>query len=59
MINVVYLILVFYVGNSGQTVVIPQANMKQCEINRKYYETSSSIRNNGAAYCTAGVMATK
>ena len=54
--NVVYLVLVFgfsgYREISNSTAIIPQANIKQCEINRKSYKTDESIKR---AYCIVGV----
>lgn len=46
MLNVVYLVLVF-AGESGQyaSASIPQANMKQCQINAKAHYTGRSNKN--------------
>ena len=46
MLNIVYLVLVFS-GNSGQytSVSIPQANMKQCQINAKAHYTGRKSGN--------------
>lgn len=55
MINVIYLVLVFYGTNgttAGASVAIPQANMKQCEVNAKNY---SKERYHLASYCIVGV----
>lgn len=60
MLNIVYLVLVF-AGGSGQytSVSIPQANMKQCQINAKAHYTgdSNGVRNNVVhAKCIVGVI---
>lgn len=53
MINVVYLVLVFGYGSVGVTSErIPQANMKQCEINKK---SILSQEVGTSAYCIVGV----
>lgn len=52
MINVVYLVLVLSVENGGGPVAIPQANMKQCEVNSSYYIKKGRVR---SAYCIVGV----
>ena len=56
MINVVYLVLVFYgVGStSGAAVAIPQANAQQCEINSKNYK--KDVNTVKKSYCIVGVM---
>lgn len=38
MINVVYLVLVVAAGQGVSIEKIPQANMKQCQINMKAYD---------------------
>lgn len=55
MINVVYLVLVFG-GSSANTasVLIPQANMAQCEVNAKNYNRKKDGVCN--VYCIVGVM---
>ena len=54
MINVVYLVLVIKIGYSGGPISIPQANMKQCQINKAEY---SKDKDNAAqrSYCIVGV----
>ncbi|CCH57728.1 hypothetical protein A323_gp20 [Acinetobacter phage AP22] len=54
MINVVYLVMVFG-GSSANTasVLIPQANMAQCQANLKGYGKAGKVTN---AYCIVGVM---
>jgi hypothetical protein len=52
MISVVYLVLYFYSSGYGfsSTEQIPQANVKQCEINKE------AMRKQGVtAYCIVGV----
>ena len=52
MINVVYLVMYIYSTGYGYTmpVQIPQANVKQCEINKE------AMRKQGVtAYCIVGV----
>lgn len=53
MINIVYLVLVFY-GYSGSSapVAIPQANMAQCQVNAKNYVKERRI---ATTYCIGGV----
>lgn len=53
MINIVYLVLVFsYGSNAATSERVPQANMKQCDINK----TLVMSQNIGArAYCIVGV----
>lgn len=54
MINIVYLVVVFSVGSTGVTSEkIPQANMKQCEINQKSMLSKHRVDD---AYCIVGVM---
>lgn len=61
MINVVYLVLVFSGSNGGMMTsqLIPQANMKQCEINMNSYNDVShrGIRAGYTtrAHCIVGV----
>lgn len=60
MLNVVYLVLVF-AGTSSQytSVLIPQANMKQCNINAKAHYTGRSgvVKDEVVeAKCIVGVM---
>lgn len=60
MINVVYLVLVITTGSSGVAVEkIPQANMKQCQINMKAYDDvnhkSFSSGHTTRAHCIVGV----
>lgn len=38
MISAIYLVLVITTGKGLSTELIPQANMKQCEINKAYFE---------------------
>lgn len=59
MLNVVYLVLVMHSsGNQSRamkSVQIPQASMRQCEINKNAYSNKNDkliIR----SYCIAGVM---
>lgn len=53
MISIVYLVLVFSYGSNGATSErIPQANIKQCEINKKSV-MSQDIGTR--AYCIVGV----
>lgn len=63
MINVVYLVLVITAGSTGVTSEkIPQANMKQCEINRDSFngkKDSGGFSANTASYkahCIVGVQ---
>lgn len=56
MLNVVYLVLVFYGANgttAGASVAIPQSSMKQCEVNAKNY---SKQKYHLTSYCIVGVM---
>lgn len=56
MINVVYLVLVFhsnYNHGVGAAVSIPQANIKQCEVNSRYYSSRGNVK---STYCIVGVM---
>ena len=57
MINVVYLVLVIHsvYGNSESmtNIAIPQANIAQCEVNRKNYKNTYNVK---ASYCIVGVM---
>ena len=66
MLNVVYLVI-FVLGNNGVTSqAIPQANMQQCQINARIYNTGkdngilpsgySSSVSTQSAQCIAGVM---
>lgn len=53
MLNVVYLVLVL-TGNTsavGSTVIVPQANMAQCQTNLKNYGKTAD-----KSYCIAGVI---
>lgn len=54
MINIVYLVILFSIGNSAgiTTTTIPQANMKQCEINRKHTIKETYVY---SSYCIVGV----
>ena len=52
MINVVYLVLVLNWSSGTASVTIPQANMKQCEVNRNAVKDDTVKR----AYCIVGVM---
>lgn len=55
MVNVIFLVIVFssnYNNGTGAAVSIPQANMKQCQINVKNYEKEKNVQN---IYCIAGV----
>lgn len=52
MINVVYLVLITVWGTGTATISIPQANMKQCEINRKSTMIDNEIKR---SYCIVGV----
>lgn len=53
MINVVYLVIVFSLGSAGSTSeTIPQASMKQCEINQKSMLSENRVKE---AYCIVGV----
>lgn len=54
MINVVYLVLVFYGSgyDAGGAIAIPQANMKQCQVNAKNYRNVPSVK---VPYCIVGV----
>lgn len=54
MINVVYLVLVLNWSSGTASVTIPQANMKQCEINKSAYKGDGTIMK---SYCIVGVMA--
>lgn len=53
MINVVYLVMYIYSSGYGYTVPvqIPQANIKQCEINKKALTSENGVK----AYCIVGV----
>ena len=57
MINVVYLVLVFSGSQTGSAAVsIPQANMKQCQVNAKNYLEDKMIGVVASrAYCIVGV----
>ncbi len=66
MLNVVYLVI-FVLGNNGVTSqAIPQANIQQCQINARIYNTgkNNGILPNGysgsvstqSAQCIVGVM---
>lgn len=63
MINVVYLVLVMTIGGSGVTSEsIPQANMKQCLVNKSAYDSKRGEPSNGGsniiyyrATCIVGV----
>lgn len=52
MINVIYLVLVFKIGYSGGAVSIPQANMKQCQVNASSYIKEEYVNK---TYCIVGV----
>lgn len=59
MINVVYLVLIIASGQWVAVEKIPQANMKQCQINMKAYD---DVNHRGivsghatSAYCIVGV----
>lgn len=57
MINVVYLVIVFFVEPSasykaGAAASIPQANMAQCQVNAKNYGKDSNVKK---TYCIVGV----
>lgn len=53
MINVVYLVVLMWTSSSGVTSVsIPQASMKQCEVNKKYMLSQNDVKN---SYCIVGV----
>ena len=63
MINLVYLVI-FALGDGGITSqAIPQANMKQCQVNAEVFNKANThIVNNGSvtykaqkAYCIVGV----
>lgn len=57
MINIVYLVLVI-TGGSGMmaTQNIPQANMKQCQINANYLKSQRPFGGGSTvAYCVVGV----
>lgn len=58
MLNIVYLVLVFS-GHSGEytSVSIPQANMKQCQINAKAHYTGRKSGSDDVvqAKCIVGV----
>ena len=59
MLNIVYLILVFSCGSGEYTSVsIPQANMKQCQINAKAHYTGRKIGGDDVvqAKCVVGVI---
>ena len=66
MLNVVYLVI-FVLGNNGVTSqAIPQANMQQCQINARIYNTGkdngilpnhrSGSEATQSAQCIVGVM---
>lgn len=57
MINVVYLVLVFYAEpnrsyHAAASVAIPQANMAQCQVNAKSYSKDNDVKK---SYCIVGV----
>lgn len=52
MINIVYLILVITWNSGTATVQVPQANIKQCEINKQALIPDDSVKR---AYCIVGV----
>lgn len=53
MMNVVYLVLVFASSSGKMTSQsIPQANMKQCQVNQKTYSGEYMV---DGAYCIVGV----
>lgn len=56
MISMVYLILVLHdensYGLSMQVVQVPQANVKQCQVNSEYYKKDHLVKR---AYCIVGV----
>ena len=55
MINIVYLVLVFYGGTNygaGGATAIPQANMAQCQVNAKNYKDKDAVKK---VYCIVGV----
>lgn len=58
MINVVYLVLVLHHGGtrgqSMESIQIPQANMRQCEINKDAYSKNDKLV--VRSYCIHGVM---
>jgi hypothetical protein len=53
MINVVYLVLIINWQGGIITTSLPQANMQQCDVNRKNYKDDRNIMK---SYCIAGVM---
>lgn len=52
MINVVYLVLIMNISSGTASVIIPQANAKQCEVNSKYMKEQRHIYD---TYCVVGV----
>lgn len=53
MLNVVYLVLVITWASGTETVSIPQANMKQCQVNASNQIKSNAVN---SAKCIVGVM---
>ena len=57
MLNVVYLVLVMQSDGfrevSMHSVAVPQANMRQCEVNKNAYSNDKLVIR---SYCIVGVM---
>lgn len=53
MLNVVYLVLIMSWNGGITTTSLPQANMQQCNVNRKHYMNDYNIMK---AYCITGVI---
>lgn len=61
MLNVVYLVLVITTGKGVSVQHIPQANLKQCQINSQFlngttYKNAENYNTQYKAHCIAGVM---
>lgn len=50
--NTVYLVLVMALSDGTTSIAIPQANMKQCQINASYHVKTESVY---IAKCIVGV----
>lgn len=60
MINIVYLVLVISIDKGLTIEKIPQANIKQCEINKSHldqinYRTDGNYKVQYKAHCIVGV----
>jgi len=60
MVSIIYLILVVYSNNGVAVEKIPQATMKQCQVNATFYNSREHSGVAGGAvkhkaYCTVGI----